>query len=99
MQTVTNLNQFKKLPKGTPIYIENHVNPARSRHTTVVNNYSYFFTIEGNGKECWIFDSVNYPKAGQFTFKDGKVHIATKDGQPFLTIYTDQNYIDSFPKN
>jgi hypothetical protein len=99
MQTVTNLSQFKKLPKGTPIYIENHAVPERSRHTKVFNNYSYFFTVDSNGKESWIFDSVNYPKASQFLFKEGKVHIFAKDGKPFLTIYLDENFINSFPKN
>lgn len=98
MQTVTNLAQLKKLPKGTPLYVENHFNPHRSRHTKVFNNYSYFFTVENAGKESWIFDSVNYPKASQFLFKEGKVHIFTKDSKPFLTIYFAPEYIATFPK-
>lgn len=102
MTSIKSLAELKRLPAGTPIYLENHVIPARSRHTSVHSNHSHFFTVtskEGDEqKESWIFDAKNAPKVNQIIFGEGKTHIMTKEGKPFLTIYTDPKFIATFPK-
>jgi len=95
MSNPTNLSQLKKLPQGTPLFIQNHVCPNRSRHTFVKNNYSAFFSVDSNGNESWIFNKA--PKAGQFLFKDGKTEVFDEAGKLYLTIYTAPEYIATFP--
>ena len=93
----TSLSQLKKdIEENQFLYLENHINPTRSRVTKVVRKQSYFFTVESEKKESWIINGATEVKKYGFSFKPDfeKVDIFTKhDNKPFLTLYFNDTII------
>lgn len=92
------INDLKtNIEQGQKMYIENYINPTRSRVTKVKNKLSYFFTVENaEGKESWIINGVDSFKHYGFNFQpeNERVDIYTKkDDKPFISIYFNDTII------
>lgn len=98
MTNFKSLNELKnKIEIGQKMYIENYVQPLRSRVTEVVRKQSYFFTIKTNeGKESWIINGATELKNFGFNFCSDfeRVDIYTKkDSKPFCSLYFNDTII------
>ena len=90
------LNDLKNnITEGQPVYLDNYINPSRSRVTKVKRKQSYFFTVENaEGKESWIINGATEANKYGFNFNGEKVDIFTKkDNMPFVTLYFNDTII------
>ena len=86
----TSINDLKKnITEGQPLYLENYINPSRSRVTRVKRKQSYFFTVENaDGKESWVINGATEASKYGFNFNGDKVDIFTKhNNMPFVSLY------------
>ena len=93
-----NLNDLKtKIEVGQPLYIENYINPSRSRVTQVKNKLSYFFTVlNPDDKESWIINGATEVKNYNFNFKpeQERIDIFYKNGdKPFVSLFFNETII------
>lgn len=80
---------IRDIEVGQPVKVENHLKPELSRETFVKNKWSYFFTLDKEGKESWIINGADQFKHIGLTFlpNENKVHLFwKKDNAPYLTL-------------
>ena len=90
MFPLQSLSDVKKLPEGTPLYIQNHIRGDLSRLSKIVKRYSSFFTVlAANGTdESWLFTAPE-PKAAQVITDQSaqKVDLFSKQGRLLYTLH------------